>query len=51
MKLSYITESEYKGDDENLPDPELPSPMTIVKHIVEAKKDVDAVPRKWQLSV
>ena len=54
MKLSYITKSEHEGNDKNLPDSEvltLPSPITIVKHIVEAKKDVEAVPRKQQLSV
>jgi len=53
MKLSHINESKNEGNGENLPDSEvltLPSPMTIVKCIVEAK-DVEAVPRKWQLSV
>ena len=54
MKLSYITENEHKGSRKiptSVPDSELPSPMVVVQDIIAAKKGVEAVQRKRQLSV
>jgi hypothetical protein len=56
MKLSYITENEQcdKRSHEiptSVPDSELPSPMVVVQDIIAAKKGVEAVQRKRQLSV
>ena len=54
MKLSYITEQRDKHSHEiptSVPDSELPSPMVVVQDIIAAKKGVEAVQRKRQLSV
>jgi hypothetical protein len=57
MKISYITENKCRsGSYENLFDselmtPTLPSSMSPVKYINAATKEVEAPPRKRQLSV